>query len=384
MSPAPPPAPPPQAPPAAPAQARPRRRRGGAALQLAGSAVVVAAVFALVVPKIASYSSVWATVSALPGLRLAGLALAMVVNMVLYWLQLVAALPGLSLGQAAVNNQSSTTIANVVPGGGALAVGLAVAMFRSWGFTPTQITLLVTTTGVWNSFMKLGLPVVALGLLGVTGHPSAGLVVPALVGVAILAASVAAFALSLTHPSFAGRVGHYLGRAWSRLAGLAGRPPAERWADKAIRFRGETVGLLQRRWPALTAATLASQLALWVVLLLSLRACGVTGAEVSWVQVLAVFAFARLLSAAPITPGGLGVVELALIAGLYAAGHAHATVALATLKVQVAAAALLYRALTYGLQIPFGGVTYLIWQHRKRWRRPVPGPGARREELAGA
>jgi uncharacterized membrane protein YbhN (UPF0104 family) len=101
------------------------------------------------------------------------------------------------------------------------------------------------------------------------------------------------------------------------------------------------------------------------------------------VEVLAVFAFARLLSAAPITPGGLGVVELALIAGLYAAGHTHASAGLTTLKVQITAAALLYRALTYGLQIPFGGATYLVWQYRKRWRRPSAAPAAHTDHLAG-
>jgi uncharacterized membrane protein YbhN (UPF0104 family) len=44
------------------------------------------------------------------------------------------------------------------------------------------------------------------------------------------------------------------------------------------------------------------------------------------------------------------------------------------LNAQITAAVLLFRALTYGIQIPLGAVTYLIWQHRKRWRRPVSTP----------
>ena len=35
------------------------------------------------------------------------------------------------------------------------------------------------------------------------------------------------------------------------------------------------------------------------------------------------------------------------------------------------AAALLFRLLTYVLQIPLGGVTYLIWQRNKTWPKPV-------------
>jgi hypothetical protein len=37
----------------------------------------------------------------------------------------------------------------------------------------------------------------------------------------------------------------------------------------------------------------------------------------------------------------------------------------------VAAAVLVFRTLTYGIQIPLGGFTYLIWRLNKSWRKPV-------------
>jgi putative heme transporter len=40
------------------------------------------------------------------------------------------------------------------------------------------------------------------------------------------------------------------------------------------------------------------------VLLVTLRHVGVSDVEVSWAEVLAVFAFARLATAIPLTPGG--------------------------------------------------------------------------------
>jgi len=106
------------------------------------------------------------------------------------------------------------------------------------------------------------------------------------------------------------------------------------------------------------------------VLLVALRFLGVSDAQVGWAEVLAVFAFARLLTALPFTPGGLGVIELALITGLSAAGGARA---------DVAAAVLVFRALTYVLPIPLGAVAYVFWRRNKSWRRP-PG-GAPRTEL---
>lgn len=58
----------------------------------------------------------------------------------------------------------------------------------------------------------------------------------------------------------------------------------------------------------LTLATLVSHLSLFLVLLLALRHIGVSNREVSWAEALAVFAFARLVTAIPITPGGIGIV----------------------------------------------------------------------------
>lgn len=119
----------------------------------------------------------------------------------------------------------------------------------------------------------------------------------------------------------------------------------------------------------LTLATLVSHLSLFLVLLLALRHIGVSNREVSWAEALAVFAFARLVTAIPITPGGIGIVEVALIAGLSAAGGA---------RPQVAAAVLVFRALTYVLPIPLGLGAYVFWRRNSSWRR-APNAAPRTE-----
>ena len=75
------------------------------------------------------------------------------------------------------------------------------------------------------------------------------------------------------------------------------------------------------------------------------------------------FAFARLLTAIPLTPGGVGVVELALIAGLTAAGGEDAP---------VVAAVLLFRGLTYVLPILLGAIAYVYWRRNRSWRDSAP------------
>ena len=349
-----------------------RKKRTWRILQIAISIGIAAAIFGLVIPKVANYSSVWKTLTGLSPLQVAAVTGAMVFNLFTYWWQTMAAMPGLRLAPAAVNNQIGTTIADVVPGGGLIAVGFVVEVFRSWGFTGSQIGLEISLTGVWNSFTKLALPIVALALLAISGKATTALLIPAIVGLLVLAGALVLFALMLWRKRFARAIGDGLGRAWSWMRGVFKKPAVTTWGEGAVRFRKDTIKLVEKRWVALTLTTVLSHLALFFVLLLSLRVVGVHENEVSTIQVLAVFAFARLLSAAPITPGGVGVVELALIGGLYAAGRHHVVGSLPEFKTQITAATLLFRSLTYGIQIPLGGFAYIIWRLAKGWRRKPP------------
>jgi uncharacterized membrane protein YbhN (UPF0104 family) len=351
-----------------------RRKRVIRVAQAALSVVVMVAIFGLILPRIASYADVWRTITDLTWIELNSLIAATIFNLFTYWWQMQAAMPGLTLGQAAVSNQTSTTVSNLLPGAGVVATGLMYGMFHSWGFTAAEVALLASTTGIWTMILKLGLPIVAVALLAITGQATTALLVPALIGLAFLVGSVVLFVMTLWKKSLARAIGDWLGGIWSRIRRVVRKPPVDTWGEGAVRFRKQTIKLVARRWPSLTITTVVSHLALWFVLLLSLRHVGVSAHEVSTIQVLAVFAFVRLISAIPITPGGVGVVELSLIGGLYAAGRSHADVPLDEFKIQVTAAALLFRTLTYGAQIPLGGLTYLIWLRKKSWRRPQPEP----------
>ncbi|HEU4526553.1 MAG TPA: YbhN family protein [Actinomycetota bacterium] len=331
------------------------------------SLALVVGIFVFAIPRIADYHDVWATIQSLTPMELWSLVAATAFNLFTYWLANMAALPGLRLGQAAVVTQTTTSVANTIPAGGAIAVGLTYQILGSWGFSASRISLYVLVTGIWNVFLKLGLPIVSLGLLALTGELTSVLVVAAIVGVLVLLLAVALFGLVLWKKAFARRIGDGLAAAVSWLFRIVRRPPVSGWGEAAVRFRKQTIQLVAHRWPWLTFTTVLSHLALYFVLLLSLRHVGVSEQEVSWAQVLAVFAFGRLIGALPITPGGLGVIELGYIGGLVAAGGNEA---------QVVAAVLLFRVLTYGVQIPIGAFTYVVWRRKRSWRRPVPSRDA--------
>jgi putative heme transporter len=347
-----------------PAAGRPSRRRllGRALLAVA----VVAAVYFGLLPRAVDVGQVWATLRAMTWLEVATLAAAAVWNLGSYLLPQLAALPGLSLRQAALESHASTAVGNLLPAGQAVGLGVTWRFYTSYGFGGGPITLSLLVQGVWNNFVKLGMPIVALGLLVVSGDAAGELAPAAVVGLVLFLVALAGFAVGLSSERRAARLGGALADGVAALRRLVRRPGRPGWDRGAVAFRAQAVTLLRGRWHWLTSATLVSHLSLFLVLLLALRHVGVSESEVSWVEALAAFALVRLLSAFPVTPGGLGVVELGLAAALVLAGGDEA---------QVVAAVLVFRLLTFLLPIPIGALTWWLWR-RGTWypsERPMTG-----------
>jgi uncharacterized membrane protein YbhN (UPF0104 family) len=334
------------------------------------SAALVAAAFGFVLPHVASYRSVWASVHTMTWPHTLLVATAAAASMATYWITIRVVLPQIRLRQAAAVSLGSNAVANSLPAGGALAMGISWAMLSSWGLSTADYVLYTLVTGVWNVFVLLGLPALALLVLSTASRPDAILISAAAVGLALLAAMVLGFGLLLRSPAFALRLGNGLQRVLAIAGRLARRPPPADVAGSLSGFRDRAGALLTARGGRITVATVASHLTLWLVLLACLRATGLSQAQVPWQTSLAAFAFVRLLTALPVTPGGLGITELGLV-GILAAGAGHAVV------VKVTAAVLLYRAVTYLPSIPLGALACLAWRHAPALFRTSPPTLAR-------
>ncbi len=325
------------------------------------SLAIVAGIFLGVMPLIADYGDVFDTIRAMTGLELGSLVVFGLWNLITYWFVLVAALPGLRLREAGVVNQASTAVSNTLPGGGVIGVGVSIAMLTSWGFTIASIGRSAVVTGIWNNFVKLGMPVLALALLALDGELTPARVTAAAIGIIVLIAAVVLFGLLLRSDRLARAVGQGVGSVVNSGRKLFRKEPVEGWGERSSAFRTDTIGLLRHRWLWLTIATLLSHVSLYLVLLVALRHVGVSQEELSWITVLAAFAFVRLISALPVTPGGVGVVELGYAAVL--------TIGLDDItSAQVVAAILVFRAVTYLLPIPLGLISYVIWRVNKSWK----------------
>ena len=338
----------------------PRVRR---ALQAAVSILLVGGIFWFVLGQFAELSSVWRAMRSLTRVEVAVLVGLAAWNLAAYGIQMVVATPGLTFPQSMVLTESTTAVSNALPAGGAIGVGLTYQILGSWGFSSSRATLAVLVSGVWNNFVKLGMPVVALAILAVQGEAGGGRLVAALVGLAGLVAAVVIFALILRSEAFVRRLGLFTQGIATRIRRVFRMGPATGWDLAVTTFRGRVLGYVQRRWVELTLVSVVCHLSLYLVLLASLRFMGVSEPEAGWAEVLAVFSFARLVTAIPITPGGVGIVELALIAGITTAGGERA---------EVVAAVLINRLLTYVVPIVFGGITYLFWRRNRSWRDSAP------------
>jgi putative heme transporter len=332
-----------------------RRSRSRLVVQGLLSLVLVVAIFYYLFTKI-DPAQVWAAITDMTWLELATLGLLALWNLCTYAFVWMTVTPGLGFWRAMVMTQATTAVANTVPGGSAIGIGMTYGMLGSWGYSRSRTTTAVLVSGVWNSFIKLAMPVLALALVLLQGGAGGGRVLAALVGIAGLVAAIVIFALLLRSEDQARRFGLLAGRVATRLLAMVRRPPVSGWELATVKFRNRTIDLVAHRWIAITVWSLVSHLSLYAVLVVALRDVGVSDAEVSWAQVLAVFAFARLATAIPLTPGGLGFVEGVLVTGLVGAGGDPA---------EVAAAVVVYRALTWALPILVGVGCYVWW--RRSW-----------------
>ena len=287
-----------------------------------------------------------------------------VVNLATNWPPIVIALPGLRVREAAVTNTASAALSNTVPEGGAVATGLNFAMLRSWGFSLADITSEVVVTGTWSQMTKYILLSLSLSVVVLQGDAPEGTGWVALILFVLVVVAVVVLALILRSHAFAIKIGAWSDRLLRWLAHLVRRTKVPDLAAEVPRFRTLMVGLLTWCWARLTLAMLISQLTAAFVLGVCCRMQGLDESTISWAMILTAFGTATFAALLVPVPGGIGIVEVVLVAVLSYGLPASDLPA-------VTAAVILYRIATFLVPIPIGLVTYLYWRKSKAWRRPV-------------
>jgi uncharacterized protein (TIRG00374 family) len=339
-----------------PVSAPSSRRRALARALAALSILTVGVVFALALPSIARYGAVWRELQTLNPVWLGALATAVLANTLTSALPWRVMLPKLGFVSALRITQASTALITVLPGGAPTGMALSFAMLRTRRVDREPAGLTVALTGVWSQLSTFLFPVVALAAIAAGGRLPQPVIWTAAAGLVLIVVAVALFAVALAGRRRALVLGTTVRSAVAALLRLARRtPPA--WSRASIlRLRRNTLRAMREHGLALTVATLANQLTGFLVFDLCLRAVGITTAEISVAESFTAWSLARLIESLPLTPGGLGLVELGLTGTLIAFGAPHAP---------VVAAVLLYRGLTVVPTLALGTLSGLTW--RLRW-----------------
>ena len=327
-----------------------------------GSLTVVAIIFVFVIPKVtgSQYSEIWDELTTLDATQIAILTAIWALAMLAYTGVLTNTLPGLTRPRALTVNFAGSAVSNTLPFGGAVGVGATYAIDLSWGFDVPSVTLSILVSGVWNIFAKLGLPVIALVMLVMSGTSTGRLIVPTIIGSVALVIAVVVLAMVLRSDRLAtavGRLGQKIVDIAFQLIRRDARPDVVR---AVLDFRHHSIRLVRRRWRSITAWIVTFNLMQYLLLFACVRALGVDG--VTWAEIFAAFAFARLLETVPITPSGVGFVE---------AGAASALIAFGGGDTASTAAVFLYRGFVYLLEIPVGAIAWGVWASMRGWRRPI-------------
>ncbi len=317
--------------------------------------VVLAIVFLGVIPKFGSYAVAFESIKSMsPGWLLA-LTASVVVMILVFVLPYQAAIPHLPYWPAFVIRQTGFTISNAVPAGGALGLALQFAMLSSYGVPGTVATSGIAITSVWSVFVTLVLPILGVLAALTTGTVQVAWVLVGVIGVLVIAAAVFVFWLVLRSEASAHAVGRAAARAASPITRRMEDPPD---IDRSVlHFRAEIVDVVRARWLWISVSNLLVSCAQFAVLYVSVRAVG--GDNASGLTIFACFAafsISRLASMIPVTPGGLGTVDAALIGLLITFGLDQTT---------ALAGALVWRCATFIPQVLLGIGTFVWWRARQ-------------------
>jgi uncharacterized protein (TIRG00374 family) len=227
-------------------------------------------------------------------------------------------------------------------------------MLMSYGYTPAPVTSTIGVTSVWNTFVTLSLPVIALLGLMATGQSNGQAVTVTLIAAAAVIAMIVVFTLILRSETFSRKLGTWTDNVVHWGAGLFHKDVDINAVDAILDFRTSIVHVVRDRWVLITLANVGQQLAQFSILYLAVVALqGGFGGPVSLLEAFAAFAFGRLATFIPVPPGGLGTTD-AIITGMLTSFGMDKNSALA--------ATMIWRAMTYFPQVIIGVISLLVWR----------------------
>jgi len=289
---------------------------------------------------------------------LAGLQLGRLVS--LWWLTKLAiapsagrddVVPRLGWGTTATAQLAGSAAAKVLPGGGATGGVIQAKVLIDAGQPGRAVASGLTAIGLLNNAVLFLLPVLTIPALLIGPPPAEQLQLGLVVSVILAAVIVAVCVTALTWPGMLTATGHGIGRVVHLV-----RPkvtPAG-VADGLLAQRTRIADAFHGRWWRSVFAMAASRMFDYASLVAALVAFG---AHARPSEVLLAYVVSQALAIVPITPGGVGFVDLGLTGMLVLIGVPADTAVIGTL---------LYRLFSFWLPIPLGLFAWTGWRLSRR------------------
>lgn len=309
-----------------------------------------------------TWADMWQIIRTIPLGPGAALFLLVLLGLYFYTFTFTGALPGLTHGKALIVNLCGSSVANLLPGGGAAGLAATVTILRSWGFTRRDVSTMAIVTGVWNLLARLVLPVFAIGLL-IRGSDD----VPTVLKDAALAGLVGGGAIIVIFIAILAseRAAQVVGAAVDRFLTFILRRRRKRWSVSVEALvsdiRARTSDVVRGGWLPMTLGMVGFFGVYFVLFVLCLWLVGVT--NLFYGQMFAAYAIGRLLTAVGVTPSGLGVTETATAAALVAWGANPAA---------AAAGVVIFALYTHLSEVPLGALGWVLWSASEKSETPPP------------
>lgn len=314
--------------------------------------IVLALIFLFLIPKFGSYADAWAEIQGMAPSALLLIALSVLVMLVVYVLPYQAAIPGLPYRPAFVIRQTSFMISNTIPAGGAFGLAIQFAMLSSYSVPVAAATAGIAVTSLWSLLMTLTLPVFGVLAALTTGEVQSRWVWVAVAGVAATVVTILVLWLILRSEPSARRIGEVGNRMLSPVNRKRANPIDA--VGMSLDLRDSTKDVVLGRWRWVTVSNYLVILAQFAVLWFAIRGVlGDASTTLTLAGAFAAFAISRMASMIPVTPGGLGTVDAALIALLTTFGLS---------SEEAVAATLVWRACSWIPQVSLGLLTFLYWR----------------------
>jgi uncharacterized membrane protein YbhN (UPF0104 family) len=250
---------------------------------------------------------------------------------------------------------ASTAVSTTIPGADLV---VRYGMYRSWGFGVDRTMLGIFLSGLFDNIVKFSLPSIAVLAFLVLGAGDLGdFVWIAIIALAVLIVMGVVVIGMVRSEAFT----QWLAVKTESIAnwglGKIKRDPVEGLSGKVVGFRDLAIGIVKESGVRAMFYSATGKLWAFVMLTLALRIVGLDPEILSLGQIFIVWVIVLMITAIPITPGGVGIAAMSYIFFFSKIiGNEYSDI--------IAAGIVLFRLAQGFMPIPIGWVSVGLWKRQ--------------------